>query len=166
MGASGTLQTARNFLEKIDLRHFKKRNRSLFENTLNEFTVKFKKSLPKGSQNWGSARKFLNIFLRDVFYSRYLCQKYNLYHLEPWLEIPLDSHVAKGLRLEDNAKALPKWRTVIGLSPKENKIYQDFAEKVAVQKGTFRVHLDLRYWRGDHMANESLKSHLRTGHER
>lgn len=121
---------------------------------MNKATEIFKKNLPAGAQHWGAARKFLNIFLRDIIYNRFLCETYELRHIEPWLEVPLDSHVANGLRSEPGGSMLPRWRTVIGLDNKTNQKFQEFAFEVAKSKSLYRVHLDLIYFRGDFiMAN-------------
>jgi hypothetical protein len=106
----------------------------------------------KGEKSWGRARKCLNIFLRDFFYNRYLYDHYQLKKkrdLESWLEIPLDSHVAKGIKT-DSAKNqnLPRWKTVIGLEKENSELYQCAAAKIAKNKyKTHRIHLDLVYWR-------------------
>ena len=147
MGPGGTIKAARQFLADLDLRRLRKLRQSSFPALLDSMTNELIAALPRKSQHWGSARKFLNIFLRGVIYNRYLCERYRLYSLEPWLEIPLDSHVARGLRREPGSEKLPRWRTVIGLSPDENKIFQEFAREVAKSKHTYRVHLDLLYWR-------------------
>ncbi|HEY9707785.1 MAG TPA: hypothetical protein V6D48_06230, partial [Oculatellaceae cyanobacterium] len=97
MGPRGTIKAARQFLADLDLRRLRKRSQSSFAAVLDSMTDELIAALPRKSQHWGSARKFLNIFLRGVIYNRYLCDHYSLYRLEPWLEIPLDSHVAKGL---------------------------------------------------------------------
>lgn len=110
---------------------------------LNDSTDAFVKRI----KHWGAARKFLNIFLRNVVYNRYLCDEFGLEQIVPWLEIPLDSHVASGLRAERGGTRLPRWKTVIGLKPEVSRLYQDFAADVAARKGCERVHLDLLYWR-------------------
>ena len=54
--------------------------------------------MPKGAQAWGTARKALNIFLRDALYTTYLSKRYGLPRAEASLEIPLDSITAVRLR--------------------------------------------------------------------
>ncbi len=158
MGPEGTISAARSFLQRIDFKRFERLDSKIaYEVILDKLTNDLMASLPKGGQYWGSARKFLNIFLRGVLYNRYLCERYDFFRFEPWLEVPLDSHVAKGLRLEGGADNLPRWRTVISLVPQENKAYQDFAEEVARDKGIHRVHLDLLYWRGSHIKRKVSK---------
>lgn len=160
MGPKGTISAARSYLEMFDLRRISRaRSESEFRSRLNMATGELQKKLPKGARYWGSSRKFLNIFLRSCLYNRYLCKFYGLAALESWLEIPLDSHVAKGLALDvakrpatvEGVGHLPRWKTVIGLTRRRNRKYQAVALNVARAMGTERVHLDLRYWRGDHM---------------
>ena len=148
MGPKETIQNARRFLMNLDLRAFANaKNQSSFQELLDNVTDKFRRSLPKGGQHWGSSRKFLNIFLRDAFYNRYLYGVYKLRKIEPWLEVPLDRNVADGLHSEPGGKLLPSWKTVIGVDQQANKLYQEFALNIAKKKGIRRVHLDLWYWR-------------------
>ena len=151
MGPKGTIEKTRMYLCKIDLHDFKVRSGKGFNRVLDRYTSHLKRKLPKGARYFGSARKSLNIFLRSVNYNRFLCDHYNLYGLEPWLELPLDSHVAKGLKLEPEGKRLSRWTGVIHLKPAVNAEYQLVAKEVAARLGIHRVHLDLMYWRGRHI---------------
>ena len=160
MGPKGTVKAASDYLARLDLRRFSVQSEKEFRRLLNRVTRAYIKKLPAGAQRWGPARKFLNIFLRDVTYNKYLCSAYGLEHIEPWLEVPLDSHVANGLWKEDGGKDLPRWKTVIGLDARMSNKYQQFAANVAAKKGIFRVHLDIYYWRHPHEAVS--KSHQRT----
>ena len=152
MGPKGTIKAAREYLASLKLERFAKKTEREFQVALNHATSQFLHHLPRGAKHWGAARKFLNIFLRGAVYNRFLCERYNLYRIERWLELPLDSHVAKGLRNEKGGHDLPKWKTVIGLDRDMNQLYQEFAARVARQKKTHRVHLDVLYWRSDFVA--------------
>ena len=147
MGPRGTIAAAREFLVKLNLTQFHVETRRDFDRVLDRTTDSYVRRLPRQARNWGAARKWLNIFLRAVVYNRFLCGYYRLGKLERWLEIPLDSHVAKGLRREEGGNEIPRWKTVIGLTPDVSKQYQDFANVVARRNRTSRVHLDLIYWR-------------------
>ncbi len=147
MGPKGTIEAARSYLASLNLSKFTVESEPQFRQVLNRVTRAYVKNLPEGGQHWGPARKFLNIFLRGVVYNRYLCQEYDLYQIEPWLEVPLDSHVANGLRLEKDGDDLPRWTTVKWLQPAISSVYQEFANNIASEKGISRVHLDLFYWR-------------------
>ena len=147
MGPAGTIPAARKYLSRIDLSKFSVHSEKEFTGRLNYCTGSLRRRLPEGARYWGSSRKFLNIFLRGVVYNRHLCRQYGLSHIERWLELPLDSHVAKGLRREKKGKSIPRWKSVISLSHHHNRQFQEFASEVAKRYGTKRVHLDLRYWR-------------------
>lgn len=147
MGPTGTIKKAREFLGNLQLERFHKTTEEEFLKELNQATQELKRFLPKGGRHWGSARKFLNIFLRGCAYNKYLCKHHQLDHIEPWLEIPLDSHVAKGLRNEADKTNLPRWTSVIGLNEEVSKRFQEFASEVARREGVNRVDLDIKYWR-------------------
>lgn len=147
MGPKGTVSAAREFLANINLARFSVESEQHFLTELNRVTRLLRRYLREGAQYWGSARKFLNIFLRGVVYNRHLCRRYKLSQVEPWLEVPLDSHVASGLKQEPNSQEIPRWKSVIGLDHVQNRAYQRFAADVAKAYGMCRIHLDLYYWR-------------------
>ncbi|HUY68388.1 MAG TPA: hypothetical protein VMV79_03710 [Alphaproteobacteria bacterium] len=155
MGPKGTMKAAIDFLAVLDLSQFTKCNsHETFNELLNKMTKELQKKLPRDlpkgrGQYWGTARKCLNIFLRDAFYNHYLREKFCLSKLEPWLEVPLDSYVAKGLRAEKDGEDLPKWESVVRLEQAANANYQKFAEEDIKSDSIWksRVHLDVRYWR-------------------
>lgn len=153
MGPAGTIGAAKIFFHKFDLRFIKARGESSFLKKLEDSTQELMSTLPREGQRWGSSRKFLNIFLRNCLYNKYLCEHYDFQTLENWLEVPLDSHVGKGLKLEVDGKALPRWKTVIGLTPELSGKYQGVANAIAHKRKIARVHLDILYWRGAHAAN-------------
>jgi hypothetical protein len=152
MGPKGTIRAAREYLASLKLEHFAKKTEREFQAVLDRATSQFLRHLPRGARHWGAARKFLNIFLRGAVYNRFLCERYDLYRIERWLELPLDSHVANGLRREKGGHELPRWKTVIGLDKDMNQQYQEFAARVARRRKTYRVHLDVLYWRSDFVA--------------
>ena len=89
----------------------------------------------------------MNLFFRDALYNFYLRQAYHLAKFERDLEIPLDSYVGKALRLAD--RRLRPWQTVKGLTLEDSAKFQEVASHIADRKGTYRVHLDVVYWRGN-----------------
>ena len=147
MGPAGTIAAARSFLVNLDLSKFSTETSELFQQELDKATLDFVKAMPSGAEHWGSCRKFINIFLRDVVYNQYLATHFNLSKIIGWLEVPLDSHIAKGLRNEPDGHTLPRWKSVIGLDQKTSKQYQSFAKEIAKSLNTEPVHLDIRYWR-------------------
>ena len=147
MGPKGTIQAARAFLMKLEIKRFHKKSEAAFLLELEAVTNELSASLPPVANNWGSARKFLNIFLRGCAYNKFLSEHYAMHRLEPWLEVPLDSHVAKGLKKIAGRGNLPKWPGVIHLSREDSKLFQQFSIGVAKSDGVNRVDLDVRFWR-------------------
>jgi len=158
MGPPGTIGAAKKFFHEFDLRSIKANKETIFLKKLNLATEDLKVSLPEGGRYWGSSRKFLNIFLRDCLYNRYLCNHYDLSNIEEWLEVPLDSHVGKGLKLEPQGQDLPRWKTVIGLTLEISNQFQEVARCVAKSEEIARVHLDIIYWRGAHVTKNQSPS--------
>lgn len=149
MGPRGTLERVREYLKAIDLGAIGGATASSYPGLLDDHTEKLRRSLPKGGQHWGLARKSVNLFLRDALYNFYLRTHYGLEKVEPWLEIPVDSYVARRLAKKPEGADLPKWRSVKGLKQEENAQFQTVAAEVAERKHTARVHLDLLFWRAD-----------------
>ena len=150
-GQPGMVEAARNYLARLDLSKFGINivdSEAVFLKALDRHTKKLANKFPgKGLGNWGAARKSLNLFLRDVVESRSLCDKYKLQHIEKWLEVPLDSHVARGL--------CSGWPRIRYLTPCVSDEYQALASIMAEMLGCSRVALDLNLWRGEQI-NELL----------
>jgi len=115
---------------------------------LDAATARLQRALPTGARGWGTARKVLNIFLRDAAYNDFLRGRFALHRSEALLEIPLDSITAKQLRKTAKSHKLPRWPGVSRLTPETSALYQDAARRVAKHRGIERVHLDV-YWWGD-----------------
>jgi hypothetical protein len=146
MGPSGTIDRARAFLKSMDLAKLVTPDCDAFRQELDRVTKEYVSVIPLA---WGSARKFLNIFLRDCLYNRWVCEDYKLRDIESWLEVPLDSHVSSELSERDTEKVLPRWRGVTKLELAQSEIYQRFAAQVAEAEGVARVHLDIKFWRAN-----------------
>ncbi len=149
MGPTGTIDAARAFLAEVPLDRFRTRTKAKFQEALEATTIELMAALPDSAQNWGSARKFLNIFLRGCAYNKYLCEHHNLGPIEPWLEVPLDSHVVKKLKAHAGRGKLPRWNGVIHLTPEESRLFQAHAAQVALSERVHPVDLDVKYWRSD-----------------
>jgi hypothetical protein len=144
MGPPGTLKCIIRFL-KDDIDLADAANQIDYLGYLNDLTKRFSEAMPKGAKHWGMARKCLNLFFRDALYNFYLQEAYGLAKLESALEIPLDRHV--GVALWNTDRALPRWQSVIGLTETDSAKFQAAALRIAGENDTFRVHLDLGYWR-------------------
>jgi len=146
----GTTSVAIKFISGLDLKKFKGITKKEFMILIDELTEELMGKFPFGSENnWGAARKSINVFLEEVFYNRFLVRECRLQNLEKYLEIPLDSNVIKKLQENDSAGILPRWGGIKYLKPEDSKQYQDFAKKLAIGKETARIYLDLEFWRSE-----------------
>ena len=144
----GTAAVARQWLAELDLAQFSVIHRAPFGRRLDRLTNLLRERFPAESRdNWGAARKALNIFLRDAVNNHHLRRRFAIAHIDRYLEVPLDSQVAARLGAEEEGNALPKWTTIKALKPWVNADYQTVAAAVARRRGVERVHLDLFYWR-------------------
>lgn len=151
-GAKGVEKVAREFLADLDITSLITERETEFKHVLDVYTKELQRAFPPGAQNWGAARKAINLFLGGALDHRIVCSYYEIERIEPFLEIPLDSYV--GYYLWNQAtfmgnKSVPQWRTIKSLTPENNKCYQDFATVLAQQKGEgwTRVQLDVMIWR-------------------
>ena len=147
-GAPGAVAAARAFLAKLPLRSFGVSRPELFISRLDRATIRLQRALPKGARGWGTARKALNIFLRDAAYNGFLRSQFALHYSEALLEIPLDSITAHELKAAAKPQNLPRWPGVSRLTAQASAAYQEAAQRVARSEGIPRVHLDV-YWWGD-----------------
>ena len=146
-GAVGVVKATRQFLANLDLKVFSVNSIQKFNKALDRSTEDLIRVLPKSARNWGTARKALNIFLRDCIYNQFLSSHFTISQIHPWLEVPLDSHVASGLRATSHKKNLPRWGSIKKLKREDSDKYQDAAEKVADKIECNRVDLDIYLWR-------------------
>jgi hypothetical protein len=145
-GSGGVIKAARNYLAAVDLGAFRTKDEPAFLNALDASTEALKRAFPKGARHWGAARKACNLFLRDICYNRFLCQRYGLDEAEEWMEIPLDSIIAIALKRKSQRGGLPRWPGLNRLTAEVSAEFQAFAAEVAVEQGISRVHLDMRLW--------------------
>ena len=118
-----------------------------YRRALDLTTDKVRASLPKRDRHWGMVRKILNIYLRNALYNAYLSNAYDLARIDTFMEVPLDSHVAKWLKSQSEGQHLPRWKTVKHLTPEANDDFQTVARSVARRLRTASVHLDVWAWR-------------------
>jgi len=145
-GVPGIAAAGRRFLAALDLRAFVSSREEVFQRELDKATEQLQVALPGPARHWGLARKILNIFLRDALYNHYLRQEYGLSRVEFFLEVPLDSLSAQGLRERRKQEALPRWTGVSRLTPAMSEAYQGAAARLADAWGISRVHLDAYLW--------------------
>jgi hypothetical protein len=147
----GTIKATRKFLKRIKPKRFVVQSEKMFQARLNATTKRLLTHFPKKAKNdWGAARKVLNIFLRDVLYGRDLCNHFKFEKIEKWLEVPLDGDVAKGLlkaAKKRRLSQLDQWPKIRGLTSEISCQYQKAAKEIAAQEKIAAVDLDLIFWR-------------------
>ena len=142
----GVLKAAQSYLGAINLRGIPAATSKEYERWLDHHTEKLLDRLPVKNRPWGAARKALNLCMRDVLYNRYLSDHFGLSAIEPWMEVPLDSAVAKGLKEHAGRGKLPQWPGLKNLEADISKEFQTYAKEYAKQRGMARVHLDVYLW--------------------
>lgn len=140
----GVLGSSQRFLASISLPRIPKSSVARF--WLDRQTNDLLADLPVNGRPWGAARKAINLFLRDALYNQYLNRQYGLDKIESWLEIPLDSAVARGLKSAAGRGILPHWPGLKHLDPDVSNEFQSFAIAHAQTLGIKRVHLDMYLW--------------------
>ena len=155
-GSGGLIKILRQYFEtEVDLERFIKSlvDETQYKDFLNGHTSIILTLFPQTAQSWGAARKGLNLFLREIIYSKFFSHRFllpdnfddfNLF--VKFMEVPLDKEVANGLIGDSNGQ-LPKWINIKHLTPTLSEIYQSQALIVATQENVARVNLDLKYWR-------------------
>jgi hypothetical protein len=146
LAPEGTIGPAREFLERVALARFANVDASIFEELLDNVTGEYLVEVP--ALPWGAARKFLNIFLRDCLYNRWVSEDFQLATIAGFLEVPLDFDVADELKHRAGHGKLPAWPRIKNLEPPVSARFQEFAETVAIKEGVHRVDLDIAFWRG------------------
>jgi hypothetical protein len=165
-GAPGIINQARHFLKDLDLQKFVTNDEKIFSRELDTQTDLLRLSFPIQSQHWGTARKAINLFLAESYYHKFVCVGYKLEIIEPFLELPLDSQVGKFLTKEAQKRGetdFPQWKGLKYLNPEESKLYQDFAKRLAKEKGYARVFLDVVIWQPEGIINSGNGSESKNG---
>ena len=142
----GVLKASQGFLASMTLSRIPKSGEARFRDWLDRQTESLLSQLPIDGRPWGAARKAINLFLRDALYNKYLSSKFEIGRSEPFLEVPLDSAVARGLKAEAGRGGLPQWPGLKNLKSDVSETFQGFASTYAHSLGIERVHLDMYLW--------------------
>jgi len=142
----GVLKASQGFLASLSLSRIPKSGPTQFRDWLDRQTESLLDQLPINGRPWGAARKALNLFFRDTLYNKYLSSKFEIGKIESWLEVPLDSAVARGLKAEAGRGGLPQWPGLKNLKSDVSDTFQGFASTHAHSLGIERVHLDMYLW--------------------
>ena len=142
-----TAKKIQGYLAKMNLRRIQRSSRRRFLRWVDLHTGRIQRNLGSSRKRWGVARKTLNLFLRSCFYNHDLREEYGLAKVGPWLEVPLDSVVARELRNDAGRGVLPRWEGVGRLKPKDSEEYQKHARAYATAcKLPATVFLDNYLW--------------------
>ena len=144
----GVLSATQGYLKVVSLCDIPDDAES-FAEWLDEHTDGILKAIKKKSKktHWGTARKALNLFLRDCFCNHYLRKHYKVRRVENWLEMPLDRLVANALKRHAGRGRLPQWPGLINLVKEDSDKFQAEAETWASELGlSAKVHLDMVLW--------------------
>jgi hypothetical protein len=141
-----TIRASQDFLANFPLSRVPTSNEARFRSWLDRITESLLDHLPTKGRPWGAARKAINLFLRDALYNQYLNRQFGIRRIERWLEVPLDSVVAKGLIGRAGRSVLPQWPGLKYLTPDRSDAFQTFASDCARTFKIDRVHLDMYLW--------------------
>lgn len=160
-GPPGMIANARLFLIQIDLNESIDAFKNLqYHKYLNKQTRRLMNFFPEGGRNnFGAARKSLNIFFRDIFDNRIFLKHYKIKQtqiLYKQLELPLDSYTIKGLLLYSK-QSKKYWQSIKSLTKKNNKHFQILAHELATLKKINRNELDILLWRNSDIHIEILE---------
>lgn len=142
----GVLEATQDYLAKLNLASIPKSTQNDFLHWLDRATESLLTKLPIKNRPWGAARKAINLFLRDLLYNQYLNDHFEFGQIESWLEVPLDSAVAKGLKERAGRAQLPQWPRLKRLKQDVSEQFQAFAADYAATHNIHRVHLDIYLW--------------------
>ena len=120
-GSLGIVDIARDyFYQSISLDDFieKLSSPDQFCKFLDDNTTKLLKKFPVDGQSWGAARKGLNLFFREVVYSKFISEHYKLptslddfNERIKYLEVPLDFYTATAIYNATNGE-ISKWKSI------------------------------------------------------
>lgn len=142
----GGLSKIRQYLSEISLKNdfLKTYNfKEEYSFFLNYHTINLINIFPNGQFKWGSARKALNIYLRDLAL-QFIINGNPMDDSLKYMEIPLDSYVAKGLKSLN--PSLPKFISIKNTKQEDYFVYQNYAYELANFNKTSRIHLDLSFY--------------------
>ncbi|MBM4019941.1 MAG: hypothetical protein FJ288_16740 [Planctomycetes bacterium] len=146
--ARNTLRTIQEYLGQLKLKRLPNAGACDYARWLDAQTRRLQACC--NGTAWGVARKAMNLFMRSCLYNTYLSRMFHLARIQRYMEIPLDSVVAKGLKKEAKIagrEPLPRWKGLTGLGPEESQQFQNDANECARCVGLrCRVFLDNYLW--------------------
>jgi len=89
-GPKGITDAARTFLARLRLRALMKKRDTEYSDWLNKKTKELMKKFPRGAQeNWGAARKAINLFMVGAYFNKVVSYQYNLHRFNTTAQIRL-----------------------------------------------------------------------------
>jgi len=107
-----------------------------------------------GQPNWGAARKIINIFLRLCAMNKDLNPAYGLSNVEPFLEVPLDTHIVSKI-IKSRGGEFDSPFKIKTLTKGLSSTIQLAAKEIAEQRGLFRYELDVIYWNSKKISRQA-----------
>ena len=144
-GAPGVLGSARHYLETLHCGRLAASSAQSYLAALDAVTDELMAVLPQGGRSWGIARKIVNIFIREALYNTYLTNHHQLGSSERFMEVPLDSFSARGIK-SHYPRRLPVWPGMKGLQRPLSDLLQEHAAEIGEAKDVARIHLDALWW--------------------
>ena len=145
-----TLEKIHGYLGRLRLGRLAGKDSVHYHRWLEARTRQLQKKLGGRKKQWGVARKAMNLFMRSCLYNTCLSREFHLTQVQRYMEIPLDSAVARGLKEESKKEGqveFPLWQGLIGLDLELSCEFQQAAEKRARKVGLpGRVFLDNYLW--------------------
>ena len=151
-GGEGVVAKARCFMGELDLAEAGAAGAEGYPAYLDDCTAKLMAYFPdKARENYGAARKALNIYLFACTRDHVARSRYSLDRIEPALELPIDKDAITYLKCktqcEASRSALRGFDSIKGLCRKKHATIQAIASEVAEGKGVLRCELDFCAWR-------------------
>jgi len=142
------LKNIREYLERLPLERLVRRDGQDYAHWLDVHTRRIQKKLGGRKEQWGVARKAMNLFMRQCLYNTYLSRKFRLARFQKQMEIPLDNRVARKLRADAGKKNKKlKWKNLKALDRKTSQEFQEHAKDMAARDHLpARVFLDHYLW--------------------
>ncbi len=147
---AGVSGAAKKFLiEKLDISGIADKGVSGYRKWLDDKTNGLKATFPHECRNnWGAARKAINLFMVGAYFNKVLSKEYNLENFSNALEVPLDGKVADNLIIfaAEGLNRKLKFPGIKNLQMDVSNQFQGVASEYARQKNIPRAELDIILW--------------------
>ena len=145
----GVTGVAREFLAGLDFSELKNLREGDYAKWLNNKTGKLMRQFPQAArENWGAARKAINLLTVGAYFNKALSYEYDLCRFRDVFETPLDGRAAKKLKrfAQENLNKKLQFPGIKHLKPQVSEQFQNVASEYARREGIPRVELDIILW--------------------